>query len=240
VDIIRYFYRQTVKKYKAKYGMTGKKMVRSDAYALALICSLTGRKLTPSYKHVFVDEGQDVSKSEYELLRKINAKGAFNVFGDTEQNVTAYRGVRSWSDTFPAFALYTLNQNYRNTNQIVDFVSKTLEVDMQPIGFDGEDVKSISHREISVFLKDEKGLKAVICAEEYKEKYLKKVYHVLSEKSRVSQKKINYMTVYESKGLEFSSVVVIPDGMSANEKYIAYTRALKKLAVTKEVKEKKK
>ena len=39
------------------------------------------------------------------------------------------------------------------------------------------------------------------------------------------------MTVYESKGLEFSSVVVIEDGLSDAELYIAYTRALKTLAV---------
>ena len=39
------------------------------------------------------------------------------------------------------------------------------------------------------------------------------------------------MTVYESKGLEFTSVAVVPDGMTNAELYIAYTRALKELAV---------
>ena len=39
------------------------------------------------------------------------------------------------------------------------------------------------------------------------------------------------MTVYESKGLEFSSVVVLTEEMTDSEKYIAYTRALKELAV---------
>ena len=39
------------------------------------------------------------------------------------------------------------------------------------------------------------------------------------------------MTVYESKGLEFTSVAVAPEGMSESERYIAYTRALKELAV---------
>ena len=42
------------------------------------------------------------------------------------------------------------------------------------------------------------------------------------------------MTVYESKGLEFTSVVVADEGMSASEKYIAYTRALNELAVIEE------
>lgn len=44
------------------------------------------------------------------------------------------------------------------------------------------------------------------------------------------------MTVYESKGLEFTSVAVIPDNMTPNEKYIAYTRALKELAIVDRVK----
>jgi DNA helicase IV len=42
------------------------------------------------------------------------------------------------------------------------------------------------------------------------------------------------MTVYESKGLEFTSVVAIDKGMSDAEKYIAYTRALNELAIIKE------
>lgn len=71
----------------------------------------------------------------------------------------------------------------------------------------------------------------MICSEEDKEKYSRKAYSLLSERGKISRTKINFMTVYESKGLEFTSVAVIPDHMSANEKYIACTRALKELAV---------
>ena len=39
------------------------------------------------------------------------------------------------------------------------------------------------------------------------------------------------MSVYESKGLEFSAVAVYTEGMTENEKYIAYTRALRELAL---------
>ena len=53
----------------------------------------------------------------------------------------------------------------------------------------------------------------------------------LLQKGKVSKSKINIMTVYESKGLEFSSVVVVKEGLSKSELYIAYTRALKELAV---------
>ena len=239
IDVVRYFYRQTVKKYKQKHGMETKKLYRSDAYALCVICSQITDRLSPVYSYVFVDEAQDISPCEYDLLRKINKKASFNVFGDIAQNVTPWRGVKDWRETFPEFEKYTLNQNYRNTNQIVEFVSTALQVDMQPIGFDGPNMERISARGIAAFFKDKKGLKAIICSEETKGAFLRKTYNDLSQKGKVSRSKINIMTVYESKGLEFTSVVVVTDGLSQSELYIAYTRALKELAVV-ETKEKEK
>lgn len=234
VDIVRYFYKETVKKYKAKYGMTSKKMYRSDAYALCVICAGISERLSPVFSYVFVDEGQDVSPCEYALLRKINPKAAFNIFGDIAQNVTAWRGVENWESTFPDFSVYTLMQNYRNTNQIVDYVAKKLHLDMQPIGYDGPKVTKISARGINAFFKEKKGLKALICADSVKDKYLRKTYHNVGEKGRISRSKINVMSVYESKGLEFTSVVVVDEGLNDSEKYIAYTRALNELAVIEE------
>lgn len=231
IDVVRYFYRETVKKYKVSYGMTEKKMYRSDAYALCVICAGICERLSPVYSYVFVDEGQDISACEYELLRKINPKASFNVFGDTAQNVTPWRGVRDWKSAFPDFALYELNQNYRNTNQIVTFVSDELGLNMQSIGYDGPEVVKITQRGISGFFKDKKGLKAVICSEAEKANYARKSYNDIHAKGKVSRSKVNVMTVYESKGLEFTSVVVVTKGMTASEKYIAYTRALKELAI---------
>ena len=231
IDIVRYFYRETVKKYKVKYGMTSKAMYRSDAYALCRICAGISERLSPVYSYIFVDEAQDISACEYELLQKINQKASFNVFGDIAQNVTPWRGVKNWKEVFPHFETYTLNQNYRNTNQIVEFVARHLQVDMQPIGFDGPEVLQITPREISSFFRDTKGLKTIICSEENKSAYLKKTYNDPLVKGKVSRSKINVMTVYESKGLEFTSVAVDPSNLSDSELYIAYTRALKQLAV---------
>ncbi len=231
VDIVRYFYRETVKKYKVRYNMLSKKMYRSDAYALCVICAGISDRLSPVYSYVFVDEGQDISSCEYNLIQKINKKASFNIFGDTAQNVTPWRGVRNWQKAFPTFSLYLLNQNYRNTNQIVDFVASALQVDMQPIGYDGPAVIKIGEKSIPKFFKEKKGLKAIICSEACKESYKRKAYNDLGEKGKVSRSKINIMTVYESKGLEFTSVAVVPEGMNESERYIAYTRALNELAI---------
>ncbi|MBE5744538.1 MAG: hypothetical protein E7355_00160 [Clostridiales bacterium] len=231
IDVVRYFYRETVKKYKGKFHLTAKSMYPTDAYALCVICDGLTDRLSPVYSYVFVDEAQDVSSCEYALLRRINKKAAFNVFGDLAQNVTPWRGVKAWDNVFPDFETYTLNQNYRNTNQIVDFVASNLRLDMESIGFDGPPVTYVSAREINGFFKNKKGLKAIICAAERKEELMRKAYNDLSLKGTLSRTKINIMTVYESKGLEFSSVAVLPDGLSSSEQYIAYTRALKDLAI---------
>lgn len=234
VDIIRYFYKETVKKYKLSYGMNSKKMYKSDAYALCVICAGICEKLSPVYSYLFVDEGQDISACEYALLRKINQKAAFNIFGDVAQNVTPWRGIRNWAETFPDYTQYALNQNYRNTNQIVNYVAAKLHLDMQSIGCEGPEITHLSAKGINAFFKAKKGLKAVICSEEVKAEYARKSYNDIGQKGEVSRSKINLMTVYESKGLEFTSVVVVNKGMSDAEKYIAYTRALNELAIIEE------
>ena len=124
--------------------MTSKKMYKSDAYALCVICAGICEKLSPVYSYLFVDEGQDISLCEYELLRRINKKAAFNIFGDVAQNVTPWRGIRNWKEAFPEYEVYGLNQNYRNTNQIVNYVAQTLHLDMQSIGCEGPEVCKIS------------------------------------------------------------------------------------------------
>lgn len=228
LDRMRYFYREVLKKLKRKYGVES--LCRSDAYVFCHLLTSLGVTLTPKHAFVFVDEGQDVSAGEYHLLRINNPTAHFNVFGDLQQNITPYRGLAEWN-VLPGAPVYELNQNYRNTNQIVDYVSDRLHIPMQPIGFDGDDVQILPLRGLKGFFAEKKGLKAVIVSASCREKYAKKSYHDLGQTGTVSKRKINYMTVYESKGLEFTAVAVIDEGMTEHEKYIAYTRALKDLAI---------
>lgn len=229
LDVLRVFYRETVKKAKARYGVAAKPLIKSDAFSLCLILTRLGFNLSPKYAFVFVDEAQDISKSEYDVLRHVNDRAVFNVFGDLKQNVTGYRGIKNWDEL--GYKQYELTLNYRNTNEIVEFVSRELGIEMRSIGFDGGAVERIPPRAVTGWLSEQNGLKAVICAEEEIEKYSRKSYNRLSLTGKISKTKINVMTVYESKGLEFTAVAVAGDGMTDNEKYIAYTRALKELAI---------
>ena len=232
IELARLFYRETVRRAKNRFGV-GKGLVRSDAYSICLILSLLGAQPGPRFGLVFIDEGQDISVNEYHLLRRLNPDAAFNIYGDLAQNITGYRGLTDWSKV-NAGEYYTLEQNYRNTNQIVEYVARNLGIAMQPIGFDGPEVAHIGVRGIGGFFRDKKGLKAVIVPEGEIEHYRRKSYNVLSDTGRLSKKKVNLMTVYESKGLEFTCVAVADRNMTRQEKYIAYTRALKELAIVGE------
>ena len=229
VELARYFYRLIVKPVKQKYGLDTKKLIKSDAFVLCLLLNKLGYKLTPAYSFVFVDEAQDISPTEYALLKEVNGEACFNLFGDLKQNITGYRGVESWSPL--NLNLYELDLNYRNTNRIVSFVSDNLNVKMKTIGLEGEEVKTISARSVSSFLNDKAGLKAVITSEKNLQAFARKSYNLVRDSGVISKTKINILTVYESKGLEFTAVAVDDGDMTENEKYIAYTRALKNLAI---------
>lgn len=228
-DVARWLYRETVKSYKKKYGVSG--LCRSDGYALCQLLAATGRKLTPRYGLVFIDEGQDISLSEYNLLKYINSDASFNIFGDLKQNVTPWRGVQSWEGVEQTE--YRLDRNYRNTNEIVEFVTKEAGAKMIPIGLHGEKVSSCEKKKLNAFFKDKQGLRAVIAKEEYLPLFVKRGYSLLQKEGKISKTNVNVMSVYESKGLEFSAVAVYTEGMTENERYIAYTRALKDLTVIK-------
>lgn len=230
-DVLRYFYRETIKKNKQKYGMTENTLYPSDRYALCALLAATGEEMRPAYSFMFVDEAQDISRGEYALLKKINARAAFNVFGDLKQNVTEYRGVGSWESVFADANIYRLDNNYRNTNQIVEYVKDSVQADMIAFGVDGPPVEKLSPRGIAAFFAEKKGLKAVICTEKDKETYMRKNYWDVAKKGKLSRSKINILSVYESKGLEFTSVVAVIGNMSKAERYIACTRALNALAI---------
>ncbi len=77
------------------------------------------------YRHVLVDEFQDTSALQYELLRLV-ADGSRNVcvVGDDDQSIyswrgASYRNIVAFETDYPERKVLTLEQNYRSTARIL-------------------------------------------------------------------------------------------------------------------------
>lgn len=230
---------------------------RYTLYAQTLFAEKFYAREDSGYSMFYIDEGQDLSINEYRLIRRLNGeKTIFNIFGDTNQLLKPNRGIADWSILIDELGTkqFTLNENYRNTNQITKFCNHSFNMEVLQTGVDGSKVVEIDRSELEQQLnelsidgervailvprkvarrtfKDEKNLEKKGAG--YKKGYLD--YQLLSDKTKeliddtLSDKKIAYMYVDEVKGVEFDKVFVIANGMTDNEKYIAYTRALSDL-----------
>ena len=192
---------------------------------------------------ICIDEGQDLAKNEYKLIRDINDRSAvFNIYGDTNQLLRKERGVEDWAqikEFLPTAKQYELNENYRNTNQITQYCNDTFHMTVEKTGADGRKVKEIDRSRFGdvlgkLTLRDER-LAIILPRAVEKQKYLngeklpKRITTVLGDE--IGSGRITLAYVDEVKGIEFDHVFVVPNGMSKNEKYIAFTRALSSLTL---------
>jgi len=87
--------------------------------------SLPGREICGRFRHVLVDEFQDVNQVQYRLVKAISAATRnLCVVGDDDQSIYRWRGadvriVRGFRRDFPDATIVKLEQNYRSTNNIV-------------------------------------------------------------------------------------------------------------------------
>ena len=193
---------------------------------------------------ISVDEGQDLTPGEYSLIKKINNDDViFNIYGDTNQLLKYNRGITDWSlidNTVSNAVKFSLNENYRNTNQITQFCNDSFEMQVSLTGVDGHSVKEINRTKLEGTLSnlkiDEERVAVIVPRAVKKDKYLDEEQLPDSIKSIVNKKDIGngqiaVVYVDEVKGVEFDTVFVVPNGMTKNEKYIAFTRALSDLTV---------
>ena len=95
-----------------------------DLPVLFMICrSVFGLKTRPM-KHIVVDECQDFSPFQIELLKQVNPAATFTLVGDLYQGVHADEGIRGWDEwSGPVFHdqadLKHLTVSYRNTVEIM-------------------------------------------------------------------------------------------------------------------------
>ena len=92
-----------------------------------------------AFKHIIVDEYQDISPGQYELLRCLAGTHArICAVGDSDQAIYGFRGAdfRNFLDfrhDFPDAAVVVLRENYRSTKVIVDAAGAVIRNNRQRI-----------------------------------------------------------------------------------------------------------
>lgn len=171
------------------------------------------------------DEAQDYNEVEYRILKLINNKVVFNLYGDVNQSIYS-RSITDWSTLkkFIDFNQYNLNENFRNTKQIADFCNKKFNYNSISIGIIGKDVEYIDRMRINniIFKKINEKKKIAIITKNKED--IENIIPIDSEFTF-------YGNIDQVKGIEFDSVIVFENKMTENEKYIAYTRALNELYI---------
>ena len=98
---------------------------QEDLPVLAMICrTVYGLNVRP-LKHIVIDECQDFSPFQIELLRQSHPAASFTLVGDLYQGIRSDEGIRSWDEwTGPVFHgsadLAELTVSYRNTVEIME------------------------------------------------------------------------------------------------------------------------
>jgi len=92
----------------------------------------------PQYKHVLVDEFQDTSELQYEMLKRLAVRGTLFAIGDPNQSIYAFRGAgaamfgRFMRDNAQAQQI-ALVDNYRSRSHIVHLANAVFPVSPQLI-----------------------------------------------------------------------------------------------------------
>lgn len=238
-------FRDLLAKYRLHKQNYQKTNFRHKLYLKLLFCSLYFSRPANPDSFLNIDEAQDISVSEYRLLRTVlGEKCIFNLYGDINQSVYSYKGIFDWDEITDITGgnIYVLNENYRNTLEITEFCNNEFGAEVYAIGVSGEPVVELdtaaavkwilnvkqAHPEYRVAILHRHGLKDVT-----------EMLRTLLDGQDVSwyavdEKKLSIVSVETAKGLEFEAVVAIVDQMSSNEKYISYTRALDQLTVVRD------
>ena len=111
---------------------TGRSLGMTDlAAALYLDYSLNGYT-SEGIQHVVVDEAQDVSPLEIELMRMHSSNQSFTILGDLKQGLLPHRSITNWNQFASLFDRGSVSKEeirltYRNTKQITQYANRILK-----------------------------------------------------------------------------------------------------------------
>lgn len=185
-------------------------------------------------RFIYIDEAQDLNSNEIIFIRECNIiKAGHNItypvvelFGDVNQVISPI-GIKDWENINFTNKIFYLDENFRNSNQIISYCNTHLPYKMKELGVYIEDVCECRNTKELFSEKHYSQGASFIVKDDIVRTGLR---DVLVNSGHFACNNLIY-TVKEAKGLEFKEIVVFVSGMTDNEKYIAFTRALNKLTV---------
>jgi DNA helicase-2/ATP-dependent DNA helicase PcrA len=230
---------------------------------LYLSVKLKGIKMREEIKHIVIDEAQDYSMIQFEIIKEMTGCKSYTIVGDSNQrliNTEDEPAMLHLEDVFydinAEIKTYELNKSYRSTQEIMEYANAFLEVDkIVPLVRKGEPVieEDTSNSDefvntISSILEDyeDDGYENIAIIFNGKEE-LNKFAPVIKEKMSIQSldsEDITYkggrvlIPAYLAKGLEFDGVIIVEESeIQPLVKYIMCTRALHRLSVVKYINE---
>ncbi|MFT8343550.1 MAG: RNA polymerase recycling motor HelD [Clostridium beijerinckii] len=226
---------------------------------LYLMIKLKGIKVKNEIKHIVIDEAQDYSFIQFEIIKEITGCKSYTIVGDSNQRLITTSeepAMLHLDDVFKDLNVeitkYELNKSYRSTQEIMEYSNKFLDKDkIVPLVRKGEAVieEEVSNNEefvdtIISLIEDyeEEGYENIAVI--FKDKNeLNKFSHVIKEKINIQSldnDDIMYkggkvlLPAYLAKGLEFDGVIIVEsEEIEPLVKYIMCTRALHRLSAVK-------
>lgn len=230
---------------------------------LYLMIKLEGKKLKREIKHIVIDEAQDYSYLQFEVIKEITGCKSYTIVGDSNQRLidtneecAMINLQKVFTDAGFDIKNFSLNKSYRSTQEIMEYANKFLEEEkIVPLVRRGEPVM-----EEEVFDESEFIDTVISIIEDYEEDNCENIAVIFKGrnelrkyapliKERISIQNLDneesiykggkvLIPAYLAKGLEFDGAIIIEeDEIQPLIKYIMCTRALHRLAVIKNNKE---
>lgn len=253
----------SIDKEKTKFNSNGKikKLSYSDLLPLMYInFELNGYPNARTIKHVIIDEAQDYTLLQFDILKKIFNSASFTILGDVNQTINPFYKYNNLNDINSIFnnkgKYIELTKTYRSSQEIIEFSNKILGIDNAcsvrhsnsiPVEFREVDKNEIRKILVeNVHKMEEENMKRIAIITKNNDEVinlyneLKKDLTKLKMINNSKDFKIGNLVIlpsYISKGLEFDGVIIYTDKENEyqeKDKYLFYvvcTRAQHALSI---------
>lgn len=253
----------SIDKEKTKFNSNGKikKLSYSDLLPLMYInFELNGYPNARTIKHVIIDEAQDYTLLQFDILKKIFNSASFTILGDVNQTINPFYKYDNLNDINSIFnnkgKYIELTKTYRSSQEIIEFSNNILGIDNAcsvrhsnsiPVEFREVDKNVIRKILVeNVHKMQEQNMKRIAIITKSNEEVinlyneLKKDLTKLKMINNSKDFKIGNLVIlpsYISKGLEFDGVIIYTDKENEyqeKDKYLFYvvcTRAQHALSI---------